>query len=93
MWLAKTQIAWTRPGIYPSRVNRMLIQKCEPNPTLKKTPSGGMITERMTRSRSAMVYYRNVRGLDVLKGCLFRVYGRNAPRDALIGEVSWIRAT
>ncbi len=34
------------PGTYPNSVSKILIQKCKPMPTLKKTPKGGRIIER-----------------------------------------------
>jgi len=35
------------PGIKPSKVNNILIQKCFPIPTCKKTPNGGSIIAKM----------------------------------------------
>lgn len=38
-----THTAWTMPGIKPNKVNKILIQKDFPKPTVKKTPRGGRI--------------------------------------------------
>lgn len=40
------------PGMYPAMVNTMFNQKCNPNPTWKKTPSGGKTMARMIRITS-----------------------------------------
>jgi hypothetical protein len=53
-FLAITQTACTRPGMKPRRVNRMLIQKCFPNPTCRKTPTGGRKIARRIRIRSTL---------------------------------------
>ncbi len=54
-FFAITHTACTTPGMYPRSVNRILSQKCLPNPTCRNTPNGGrnMASKILSSSMSA----------------------------------------
>jgi hypothetical protein len=58
------QTAWIIPGIYPNIVNKILIQKADPIPTVKKTPTGGRNIASIIRNR---LIYLNLIKIDTLQ--------------------------
>jgi len=59
-FLAIIQTACTIPGIYPSSVSKIFIQKCFPIPSCKNTPNGGMNIANMIRIKSITFFLYSV---------------------------------